>query len=270
MFRELLATRSKQSGSLLCIGLDPNPLQISAKFGRSSRQKIRDFCLHVIDETKDLVCAYKPQIAYFSAEGAESELTEIIEYIHSNARGVPVILDAKRSDIGSTAKLYAKELFARYEADAATINPYLGWDTIEPFLEFEGRGLFILSRTSNAGASWLQEIPSSNPIYKQIASKVDALANPNVGVVVGATAPDELHNLRDNYPNLLMLVPGVGSQDGNVERTLAAQQPGGGGLVINVSRGVLYASESEADLGVRTRALHYHSLLEFGKDINGA
>ena len=208
---------------------------------------VLEFCRAIVDATAHLVCAYKPQIAYFSAERAEDQLRALIGHIRTQHPGIPVLLDAKRNDIGATAALYAREAFAVYEADAVTVNPYLGWDALAPFAEWPGRGAFVLCHTSNPDAAWLQEHPPGDPAYLRVAELVAAHDDGNLGLVVGATFPEQLGAVRTLAPTLPLLVPGVGAQGGDIDAVFAhGLDPNGAGLVVNAARSILYAS-GEAD-----------------------
>ena len=247
-FASQLEDRWLTTNSMLCVGLDPALERISSKYGQSASERMWNFCRSVIDATAKFACAFKPQIAFFSAVGRESVLEQVIRYIHEKYPQIPVILDAKRGDIGSTAERYAQEAFERYEADAVTVNPYLGWDTIEPFLRYSGKGVAILCMTSNAGSSWLQSQPQENPIYLQIADSVIDKADPNLMLVVGATNPKALIDIRERGSEIHVLVPGLGTQGGQAKAVLQARRKNrGGGLVVNVSRAILYG-ESGSNL----------------------
>ena len=185
-FHTQVETAWQRTKSLLCVGLDPRLDLLPAPFEKD-RDSVLEFCKTIVDATSDFACSYKPNHAFYAALGLEDELADLVEYIHNRYQDVPVILDAKRSDIDSTAEQYAVESFERYDVDAVTVNPFLGWDTVEPFLSWEDRGVFVLCRTSNPGSAWLQTQPDIDPIYEQIAERVDTLNNRNVGLVVGAT-----------------------------------------------------------------------------------
>ena len=197
-FRDQLLTASRQHDSLLCVGLDPDPAKFPAPWtGDASR--IFDFCSAIVDATKDLVLAFKPQIAYFAAHRAEDQLEQLMAYIRRVAPEVPVILDAKRGDIGATAKQYAREAFERYQADAVTLSPFMGLDSIEPYLRWPGKGAILLCRTSNAGGADLQarilaDVPGQPRLFEHLATLAQGAWNRNgqLGLVVGATYPDEL------------------------------------------------------------------------------
>ena len=203
-----------------------------------------EFCREIIDATADLVCAFKPQIAFFAAEGAEADLEALVAHIHREHPGVPVILDAKRGDIGSTAEQYARELFERYDADAATVNPYLGWDSIAPYAEYPGRGTVILCLTSNPDSAWLQGNPKADPAYLRVADLAVAHDRGNLMLAVGATHPEQLGKVRARAPRLPLLVPGIGAQGGDVDAVFAhGLDEDGAGLVVNASRSVIFAGE---------------------------
>lgn len=243
-FPDLLhGARAKDSA--LCVGLDPRPDRIPEHL-RKAEQPLFEFCRAIVDATADLVCAFKPQIAYFAAHGAERELEAVIRHIHQHHPGVPVILDAKRGDIGETARQYGRELFERYEADAATVNPYLGWDSLQPYLEFEGRGVVVLCHTSNPDSAWMQEIPEDDPIYLRVASLVAQQDDPRLLLVVGATFPERLGMVRKRAPRTTFLVPGVGAQGGAVDEVFAhGLDANHGGLIVNASRAVIYAGSGK-------------------------
>ena len=234
--------------TLLCIGLDPDPARLPKQLAASSHP-IFEFGRAIVDATADLVCAYKPQIAYYAAARAEDQLEMTIAHIRRHHSAIPVILDAKRGDIGSTAEMYAKEAFERYQADAVTVNPYLGFDALAPFLEFSDKGVIVLCRTSNPGARDVQDIESKGrKLYQIIAEKAarDWNANGNVLLVVGATYPGELAEIRAIVGDMPILVPGVGAQGGDVAAVVAnGATADGTGLIISASRAVLYAGSGK-------------------------
>jgi orotidine-5'-phosphate decarboxylase len=214
-----------RSDSLLCVGLDPDPARFPRHLAGAPDAILR-FCTAIVDATADLACAFKPQIAYFAAHRAEDQLEALIAHIHARHPGVPVVLDAKRGDIGSTAEQYAREVFERYDADAVTVSPYMGFDSVEPLLAHPGRGVILLCRTSNPGGAWNR--------------------GGELGLVVGATVPAELARVREIAPTLPLLVPGVGAQGGDVEATVRAGRTADGtGMMINSSRAILYAGAGE-------------------------
>ena len=247
-FHGLLAQAASQNDSRVCVGLDPEIERFPIHL-RTRSDAILAFNRAIVDATADLVCAYKPQIAHYAAVGAEEALLETIRYIRERAPGVPVILDSKRGDIGSTAEKYAKEAFERYGADAVTINPYLGRDSAEPFLQYADKGIVILCRTSNAGAREFQDlVVDGRKLYQIVAESVarDWNSRGNCLLVVGATYPEELADIRARTGDMTFLVPGVGAQGGDVEKAVRnGRTAGGEGLVINSSRGIIYARSGE-------------------------
>lgn len=239
---EALDAAWRRADSTLCVGLDPDPSRFPGVVGGS----VLDFCRAIVDATADLVCAFKPQIAYFAALGAERELEQLCAHIRDRHPGVVLVLDAKRGDIGSTAEQYAREAFDRYGAHAVTVNPYMGGDTIEPFLRHPGGSVFVLCRTSNAGSGDFQSLDvGGEPLFERVARRVlEWNAIGDCGLVVGATYPDELRRVRSLVGSLPLLVPGIGAQGGDIEATVAAGAADDGyGMVVNSSRAVLYASD---------------------------
>lgn len=265
-FIEAIASSWENNDSLVCVGLDPDLNKIPAHI-RKMVDPIFEFNRAIIDATFDLVCAYKPQIAYYSPWRAEQQLEKTIEYIHKNHSGIPVILDAKRGDIGSTADMYAKEAFERYHADAVTVNPYMGGDTLEPFLRNRDKGVIILCRTSNPGARDIQDLESGGEkIYRIIAAKASTEwnFNGNVTLVVGATYPDELRSVRAIVGDMPILVPGIGAQGGDVEKAVKnGRNSRGTGMIINSSRGIIYAGTGK-DFAETARA----AAMELRDEIN--
>jgi orotidine-5'-phosphate decarboxylase len=249
-FTEKLAKSSYKNRSLLCVGLDPDPAQMP-------EINIFDFCVEIIEATKDLVCAYKPNFAFFESCGLggmwtlEAVISRIPDY-------VTIIGDAKRGDIGNTAKAYATEIFDLFKCDATTVNPYLGHDSLEPFLKYEDKGIFILCRTSNAGARDFQDIKDSNgvPLYQAVAKKAKEWNTAgNIGLVVGATYPEELKTIRQICPDMPILIPGVGSQGGDLELAIKnGVDANGGNAIINVSRQIIYASKGKDFAGAARKA----------------
>lgn len=244
-FIETLRAAWRDQNSLVCVGLDPDPNQFPSNVERDAQGAL-SFCCEVVEATADLVCAFKPQIAHWAALEAEAELKQLIAFVHENFPDVPVILDAKRGDIGSTAQRYATEAFDRFGADAVTLNPYMGADTLEPFLTRHDRGSVILCRTSNPGGADLQDLVLENgqPLYLHLAGLIarEWNANDNCMLVVGATVPEQLAAVRQAVGEMPLLVPGIGAQGGDLEAALnAGMLADGTGLVINSSRGVLYA-----------------------------
>ena len=247
-FIETLQAAWQKNDSLLCVGLDPDPAKFPAHLaGRSDA--IFEFCRAIVDATADLVCAFKPQIAYFAANRAEDQLQALVAHIHATHPGIPVIVDAKRGDIGSTAEQYAIEVFERYRGDAITANPYMGRDSVEPYLAYRDKGVFLLCRTSNPGGSDLQFLDVvGKKLYEHVAEIIarDWNAGGQCGLVVGATYPDEIARVRRLVGDMPLLVPGIGAQGGDVEATLQAGRTAAGtGMVINNSRAILYAGKGE-------------------------
>ncbi len=262
-FPARLASAQRFSGGLVCIGLDPDPARLPADLGAGPEALLR-FNRRIIDATADVAAAYKPQIAFYSALGAEAELTASIRYIRERAPHALVILDAKRNDIGNTAAAYAREAFERYAADAVTISPYMGEDSIRPFLERPDRGAILLCRTSNPGAADFQDLLVDGlPLYRHVAARAAARWNQhgNLMLVVGATYPREMAELRRAHPELSFLVPGIGAQGGDLDATLGAGLDArGAGLLINSSRGVIYAGDGGA-AAIRAAAIQLHAAI---------
>ena len=256
-FTQSLAAAWQKNNSLLCVGLDPDPAKFPAHL-QDNPGAIFEFCAAIADATADLVCCFKPQIAYFAARRAEDQLEALIAHIHEKHPGIPVILDAKRGDIGSTAEQYAVEAYVRYKADALTVNPYMGRDSVEPYLAYPDKGVILLCRTSNPGGSDLQFLDvGGEKVYERVARLVASEWNTNgqCALVVGATFPGEIARVREIVGDLPLLVPGIGAQGGDVEATLKAGRTAGGtGLVINSSRAILYAGKDEAFAQAARRA----------------
>jgi orotidine-5'-phosphate decarboxylase len=249
-FIDKLSAAWTRNDSLLCVGLDPDLARFPAHL-KDKADAIVQFCKAIIDATADLACAFKPQIAYFAALGAEDQLEEICSYLRATYPHIPLILDAKRGDIGATAHQYAREAFDRYGADAVTVNPYMGFDSVEPYMEWKDRGVIVLCRTSNAGGSDLQFLDVGGvPLYQHVARLVAEKWNRNgqCALVVGATFPEELAQVRKIIGDMPLLVPGVGAQGGDVEATVRAGRTAGGtGMMINSSRAILYAVPQEGE-----------------------
>jgi orotidine-5'-phosphate decarboxylase len=247
-FIRALAGAWERNDSLVCVGLDPEIERFPAHVA-AQPSPIFHFNKSIIDATADLVCAYKPQFAHYAAYEAEDQLERTIEYVHQHYPGIPVILDAKRGDVGNTAKRYAIEAFERYGADAVTVNPYLGLDSLEPFLEYGDKGVIILCRTSNPGAHDLQDLEVGARKLYQVVAELAAHrwnARGNCALVVGATYPTELAQVRAIAGDMPFLVPGVGTQGGDVAQVVASGQTGAGaGLIVSSSRAILYASADE-------------------------
>lgn len=268
-FLDTLRNAERQNGSMLCVGLDPEPARFPASL-QGDASKIYDFCAAVVDATADLVSAFKPQIAYFAAHRAEDQLERLMAHMRRTAPKVPVILDAKRGDIGSTAEQYAKEAFERYGADAVTLSPFMGFDTIQPYLKYHGKGAFLLCRTSNPGGDDFQNqrlssVAGEPLLYEHIAQLAQGPWNLNgqLGLVVGATYPAEIERVRALAPTLPLLIPGVGAQGGDALATVKAGWREDGPIVVNSSRAILYAS-SGADFAqaARREALKTRDLLQ--------
>jgi len=262
-FLEQLRQAERDNASLLCVGLDPEPAKLPSHW-RGDSSKLFDFCAAIVDATADLVIAFKPQIAYFAAQGAEAQLERLIAHIRKTAPHVPVILDAKRGDIGSTAEQYAREAFERYGADCVTLSPFMGFDSVQPYLKYPGKGAFLLCRTSNPGGDDLQprplaDLPGQPRLYEHIAALVQGPWNLNgqLGLVVGATYPAEIERVRALAPTVPLLIPGVGAQGGDAAATVkagyrAVQGQTTAPIVVNSSRAILYAS-AEADFAQAAR-----------------
>ena len=266
-FIDQLRAAEQRNRSLLCVGLDPEPARFPDEI-RGDAGSIYDFCARIVDATADLVIAFKPQIAYFAAHRAEAQLERLIAHVRRAAPGVPVILDAKRGDIGATAEQYAREAFERYGADAVTLSPFMGFDSVEPYLRFEGKGAFLLCRTSNPGGADLQaqrlsSVPGEPLLYEHVAALAHGPWNRNgqLGLVVGATYPAEIERVRALAPRLPLLIPGVGAQGGDAVATVRAGWRPDAPIVVNSSRAILYASagadyaEAARREAQRTRAL---------------
>ncbi len=279
----MLAQAERDNHSMLCVGLDPEPTKFPAAL-RGDASKIYDFCATIVDATADLAIAFKPQIAYFAAHRAEPQLEQLIAHIRRTAPHVPVILDAKRGDIGSTAEQYAREAFERYGADAITLSPFMGLDSITPYLKYHGKGAFLLCRTSNPGGDDFQnqrlaDIDATPRLFEHLARLAQQQWNLNgqLGLVVGATYPAEIERIRSLAPSLPLLIPGIGAQGGNAAATVKAGWRGSRGedgaviettapIVVNSSRAILYAS-SGVDFAAAARqvALATRAQLEAAK-----
>jgi len=244
-FLDKLDSAVRANNSLLCIGLDIDLKKIPISL-LNKGDPIFDFNKSIIDSTKDLVCCYKPNIAFYEMYGTYG-IEALIKTIEYAGQFVPVILDAKRGDIGHTASAYAKSIFEIFKADATTVNPYLGHDSIQPFLEFKDKGIFVLCLTSNPGAKDFQTLGKDEPLYRTVARKVkDWNVNNNLGLVVGATNPLELKSVRDIVSNMPILIPGIGAQGGNLSDSVRnGVNKKGERAIINASRSVIYASQGE-------------------------
>lgn len=250
-FTQSLIDAWRHTDSLLCIGLDPEPIRFPPLFaGRTDA--IFDFCCAIVDATAAYACAFKPQIAYFAANRAEDQLEQLIAYIHQQYPGRSVILDAKRGDIDCTAEQYAREAFERYRADAVTVNPYLGFDTLQPYFAYPNKGVIVLCRTSNPGSTELQCLQvNGQPLYQRIALHIATQAaqwrvSDQVGLVMGATFPDEIAVIRRLVGETPLLIPGIGTQGGNIAATVTAGRTSTGtGMLLNSARAILYASRND-------------------------
>jgi len=273
-FIDKLHAAERAHQSLLCVGLDPDPAKLPGAW-RGQPDRIFDFCARIVDATADLVIAFKPQIAYFAAHRAEAQLERLMDHMRANAPAVPIILDAKRGDIGSTAEQYAIEAFERYGADAVTLSPFMGFDSVQPYLAHAGKGAFLLCRTSNPGGDDLQSqrlasVPGQPLLYEHVAQLAQGPWNVNgqLVLVVGATYPAEIERVRQLAPTLPLLIPGVGAQGGDALATVRAgyrQHNGGtiGPIIVNSSRAILYASSSDDfDQAARREALKTREVLE--------
>jgi orotidine-5'-phosphate decarboxylase len=256
-FLDKLAGAEKLHRSMLCVGLDPEPSRFPGRL-KGEAHKIYDFCATIVEATADLVSSFKPQIAYFAAHRAEGQLERLMEHMRRVAPQVPIILDAKRGDIGSTAEQYAKEAFERYGADAVTLSPFMGFDSVQPYLKYEGKGAFLLCRTSNPGGDDLQNqrlasVEGQPLLYEHVARLAQGPWNLNgqLGLVVGATYPNEIERVRQVAPHAPLLIPGVGAQGGDAVATVKAGWRGradgssAGPIIVNSSRAILYASSGD-------------------------
>ena len=250
-FIDMLGKTQGRNQSLLCVGLDPEPARFPGKL-KGDASKIYDFCAAIVDSVADLVIAFKPQIAYFAAHRAEDQLERLMAHMRRAAPGVPVILDAKRGDIGSTAAQYAIEAFERYGADAVTLSPFMGFDSVTPYLQYHGKGAFLLCRTSNPGGDDLQNqrlasVDGQPLLYEHVARLAQGPWNINgqLGLVVGATYPAEIERVRKVAPTLPLLIPGVGAQGGDAVATVRAGWRLDAPIAVNSSRAILYASAAD-------------------------
>jgi orotidine-5'-phosphate decarboxylase len=268
-FLDLLQAAQHQNQSMLCVGLDPEPSRFPGSL-KGNANKIYDFCAAIVDATADAVIAFKPQIAYFAAHRAEGQLERLMEHMRRAAPHVPIILDAKRGDIGSTAEQYAIEAFERYGADAVTLSPFMGFDSVQPYLKFHDKGAFLLCRTSNKGGDDLQNqrlasIEGQPLLYEHVAKLAQGPWNVNgqLGLVVGATYPNEIERVRRIAPTLPLLIPGVGAQGGDAMATVRAGWRVDAPIIVNSSRAILYANSSDDFAqAARAEALKTRALLQ--------
>ena len=271
-FTEMLRSAEQTNASMLCVGLDPEPTKFPGAF-KGDAARIFDFCAAIVDATADLAIAFKPQIAYFAAHRAEAQLEQLIAHIRRAAPQVPVILDAKRGDIGSTAEQYAIEAFERYGADAVTLSPFMGFDSVLPYLKHHGKGAFLLCRTSNPGGDDLQaqrlaSVDGQPLLYEHVARLAQGPWNLNgqLGLVVGATYPAEIERVRAVAPTLPLLIPGVGAQGGDAVATVKAGWRPDAPIVVNSSRAILYASSgSDFATAARREAQKTRDVLQAAK-----
>jgi len=247
-FNQQIQSAWASQGSMLCVGFDPDPKRLPLSL-QGKPEGIFEFCREIADATADLVCAFKPQFAYFASQRAEAQLEKLIRHLKDKYPHIPVILDSKRGDIGSTADHYALEAFERYGADAVTVNPYMGFDTIEPYLKHAGKGVIVLCRTSNPGGSDLQFLntASGESLYLHVAKLAAQKWNTSgqISLVVGATYPEEIAKVRAIVGDMPLLIPGIGAQGGDIDATVNAGRIAGApgtGMIINSSRAILYAS----------------------------
>ncbi|MDB5752771.1 MAG: Orotidine 5-phosphate decarboxylase subfamily 2 [Ramlibacter sp.] len=271
-FLDMLRAAQSRNGSMLCVGFDPEPTRFPAGL-RGDPSRIYDFCARIADATGDLAIAFKPQIAYFAAHRAEDQLERLMRHLQANHPQVPVILDAKRGDIGSTAEQYAREAFERYGADAVTLSPFMGFDSVQPYLKSPDKGAFLLCRTSNRGGDDLQNqrlasVDGQPLLYEHVARLAQGPWNLNgqLGLVVGATYPAEIERVRAIAATMPLLIPGVGAQGGDAVATVKAGWREDAPIIVNSSRAILYASSGQDFAqAARREALRTRDLLEAAK-----
>ena len=242
-FHERLRQVWRTKNSLVCVGIDPELAKMPVHL-QDKENPYLAFAIGIVDATAPYACAFKPQAAHFAAVGAEDQLARLIEYIQCHYPEIPVILDAKRGDVGNTAAFYAKEVFERYGADAVTVNPYMGYESISPYLEYSDRGVIVLCRTSNPSSDWIQSVLlNDEPLYLSVARKVGEWdKNNQCMLVTGATFPEELGRVRRVIGNMPLLVPGVGAQGGDIKSVLKmGLDVEGHGLCVSSSRSIIYA-----------------------------
>ena len=268
-FLDMLGAAERQNNSMLCVGLDPDPARFPGQL-KGDASRIYDFCAAIVDATADLAMAFKPQIAYFAAHRAEDQLERLMAHMRQAAPQVPVVLDAKRGDIGNTAEQYAIEAFERFGADAVTLSPFMGFDSVAPYLKYHGKGAFLLCRTSNPGGDDLQSqrlasVEGQPLLYEHIARLAQGPWNLNgqLGLVVGATYPAEIERVRAVAPVMPLLIPGVGAQGGDAVATVRAGWRPGAPIIVNSSRAILYASPGDDFAeAARREALKTRDLLQ--------
>lgn len=244
-FLDKLQSRRSSTGAVLCVGLDPDMSKLPEACRKSS-QPLYEFCIAIVNATRSVACAYKPNLAFFEAHGSSgiAQLERLMAEIPSD---IPTILDGKRGDIGNTSRLYAQFLFEHLHGDSATVNPYLGRDALEPFFEFPGRVPFVLCLTSNPGSVDIQTVVTSESterVYHRVIHLLKRMPGP-FGLVVGARHASLIEDVRLHAPHVPLLIPGVGAQGGDLEATLHASAMNGAPALINVSRDILYASSSD-------------------------
>lgn len=264
-FKEKYYHRLKQVRAPLCVGLDPDLALVPERFKRQA-DPLFEFCRYIIDETQEFVAAFKPNSAFFEAEGARgiTSLKLVMEYLHDNYPSIPVILDAKRGDIGHTNRKYAQFIFDYLGVDAVTLQPYLGSEALQEFFPYQDKGLIILCRTSNPGAGEFQDLlVDGQPLWQKVAlavtKKWSNQTEAELMLVVGATYPEELKTIRQLAPETLFLIPGIGSQGGDLQQTLAnGLDSSGRGVIINSSRGIIFdPNPRQAAQTLREQMLKY-------------
>jgi orotidine-5'-phosphate decarboxylase len=264
---EKLANRCQAIDSSLCVGLDPDTRRLPTKMG-SGPEAVYRFCVDIIEATADFAAAFKPNIAFFESIGVEGwhVLSQVMEAI---PREIPVIIDAKRGDIGSTAQHYARSIFERLKADAVTVNPFMGHDSVDPFLAYERRGVYLLCLTSNHGA---HDFQLHDDLYLRVAQKAnDWNEKKNIGLVVGATKPKHLAEVQRVSPDLPILIPGLGAQGGDLEELLnSASKVPRHHMLFNVSRSIIFVSQG-ADFGhsARKAAIYYRDMINKAREMTG-
>lgn len=244
-FKDKLQKSIAKNQSLLCVGLDPNLQDLKGAKDQFAFNK------SIINQTADLVSCFKPQIAFYAASGLKGldGLKKTVDYIHKNYPQIPVLLDAKRGDVGHASEMYVKEAFDVYGADAVTVNPYLGFDSLEPFFQRKDKGIFVLCKTSNKSASDFQDLKvDSHPLYIEVAKKAAKWNKKfkNIGLVVGSTWPNDLRSVRKIAPQLHILIPGVGAQGGDLQKTVEYGLSKKQGLIISASRSLIYAQDPQS------------------------
>jgi orotidine 5'-phosphate decarboxylase subfamily 2 len=247
-FKTKLEKIQKKNNSLLCVGLDPELTKIPGSF-KKQKNPLFEFCKSIIDGTANLVSAYKPNIAFYEAYGLEglSQLKLIIDYLKSNHPNIPIILDAKRADVPNTAKMYAKAIYEYWGVDATTVYPHLGLDSLEPFFRYKDKLTILLVKTSNPNSGMFQNINTSGePFYRKMSKIISAWKNKNYGILVGATYPKELKQLRSIFPDRIFLSPGIGAQEGNLKESVKAGiDKNKRGIIFNASRSIIYAQDPQ-------------------------